>query len=40
LKVNAREEMLGYPWKELRQMVFLDLVDLEDLNKVGMSLRS
>ena len=35
LKVNARgEEMLGYPWKELEQMLFLDLVDLEDLSKV------
>jgi diguanylate cyclase (GGDEF)-like protein/PAS domain S-box-containing protein len=35
LKVNPRgEEMLGYPWKELEQMVFLDLVDLEDLSKV------
>ena len=26
--------MLGYPWEELRQMVFLDVVDLEDLSRV------
>ncbi|HSB07077.1 MAG TPA: sensor domain-containing diguanylate cyclase [Thermodesulfobacteriota bacterium] len=35
LKVNPRgEEMLGYPLKELDQMVFLDLVDFEDFSKV------
>ena len=35
LKVNPRgEAMLGYPWEELRQMVFLDVVDLEDLSRV------
>ena len=35
LKVNPRGEvMLGYPWEELRQMVFLDVVDLEDLSRV------
>jgi diguanylate cyclase (GGDEF)-like protein len=26
--------MLGYPWEELQKMVFLDVVDLEDLSKV------
>jgi diguanylate cyclase (GGDEF)-like protein/PAS domain S-box-containing protein len=35
LKVNPRgEKMLGYPWEELQKMVFLDVVDLEDLSKV------
>jgi len=35
LKVNPRgEAMLGYPWEELRQMVFLDVVDLDDLSRV------
>ena len=35
VKANTKgEEMLGYPWKELQQMVFLDVVDLEDLSKV------
>ena len=29
LKANPRgEEMLGYTWKELQEMVFLDLIDL------------
>jgi len=35
LKTNPKgEEMLGYPWKELQQMDFLDLVGLEDLSNV------
>ncbi len=35
LRTNPRgEEMLGYPEKELRGMVFLDVVDLEDLSRV------
>jgi len=34
LKVNSKgTEILGYPWDELRQMGFLDVVALEDLSK-------
>ena len=32
--VGRAEEMLGYSWKELQEMVFLDLVDLGELGKV------
>ena len=35
LRTNPRgEALLGYPWEELRQMVFQDVVDLEDLSTV------
>lgn len=35
LKTNPKGmEILGYPWKELREMVFIDVVALEDLSQV------
>ena len=32
--IGKVEEMLGYPWEELQEMGFLDLVDIEELSKV------
>jgi len=35
LKANPKGiEMLGYPWEELREMVFMDVVALEDLSRI------
>jgi len=35
LKANPKGmEMLGYPWEELREMVFMDVVALEDLDRI------
>jgi diguanylate cyclase (GGDEF)-like protein/PAS domain S-box-containing protein len=35
LKINPKGmEMLGYPWEELWQMVFMDVVALEDLSRI------
>lgn len=35
LKANPKGvEILSYPWNELRQMVFFDVVVLEDLGKI------
>jgi len=32
--LGKAEETLGYSWKELQKMVFIDLVDLEEVGKV------
>lgn len=41
LRVNSvGERMLGYPREELQKMVFLDVVDLEDLSKVRDGLKA
>jgi diguanylate cyclase (GGDEF)-like protein/PAS domain S-box-containing protein len=35
LKANPKGmEILGYPWEELREMVFMDVVALEDLSRI------
>jgi diguanylate cyclase (GGDEF)-like protein/PAS domain S-box-containing protein len=35
LKANPKGmEMFGYPWEELREMVFMDVVSLEDLSRI------